>query len=114
MRLWILLLVLFQAGCNSVTFVQYEQEGEQRKTKHWHHGTLNGLVEISRPLNLNDICNGKAWNTVKTEVTFWNGLVASLVPTKGLSLYTPWTNEVECFQTPLSRDNSESGNNTSG
>lgn len=110
MRTIYLMGLLLISGCNSITFVQYEQEGDQRTQQSWHHTTLNGLVELSRPLNLQEVCDGKAWNTVKTEATFFNAVVATLVPNIGVSLYTPWTNEVECFEpAPVVESNNTNG-----
>lgn len=95
----ILIFIMFVTGCSRITFVQYEQPGDQPVIKKWHHTTLNGLVEISKPLDLEHICDGKAWNQVTTEYSFVNGLVAAFVPNIGaLSFYNPWTNVVECYQ----------------
>lgn len=91
-------LALMLSACNSITFVQNEQEGEQLKQKRWHHGTINGLVELSAPLDIRQFCGDKTWNTIKTELTFLNSLVNSVIPKFGaLSFYSAWTNEIECF-----------------
>ena len=46
-----LLATLFSA-CSRIHFVQYEQEGNTQEESRWHHTTVNGLIELSAPLNL--------------------------------------------------------------
>ena len=95
-------LFLLLCSCNSITFVQYEQEGEQETVNKWHHATLNGMVEISRPLDIREVCGDKAWTKITTEYTFYNLLATAVVPTLGIvSLYSAWTNKVECFVVPI-------------
>jgi hypothetical protein len=86
------------AGCNTLTFVQNEETRAQPTSSHWHHATLNGMVEISTPLNLNDVCGGTSWNKITTEHRFYNALSELILPRiTGLSLYSSWTAEVECY-----------------
>jgi hypothetical protein len=86
-------------GCNTVTFVQYEQPGEHKTTNRWHHATINGMVELSPPLDVRDICDEKAWTNITTEFTFYNFLVGTIVPVATyVSLYSSWTNSVQCFE----------------
>ncbi|GAA6152053.1 Bor/Iss family lipoprotein [Pseudoteredinibacter isoporae] len=90
------------SGCSRIHFVQYEQENNQQKETRWHHTTLNGLVELSPPLNLSEVCRGKAWNHVTTETTFGNWAASLLNPTVPyLVLYSPRTNQVQCYQVPI-------------
>lgn len=98
-------LSLLLGACSTIEFVQYEQQGIQPSEEFWHHGTLNGMVEISRPLNLHEVCEGKAWNSVTTELTVYNVLVTSIVPRiPPLVFYTGWTNRVECFTPAIESD----------
>ncbi len=90
-------------GCSTITFEQYEQPGEHKTTKRWHHTTLNGIVEISRPLNVEAICQEKAWTTITTERTspnFWTDLVVQTISMSPVVLYSSWTNKVQCYETP--------------
>ena len=88
-------------GCNTVTFVQYEQPGEHKTTNRWHHATLNGMVELSSPLDVSSICEQRAWTNITTEFTFYNFLVSTIVPTVPyVSIYSGWTNAVQCFESP--------------
>ena len=93
-------------ACSTVTFVQFDQEGEQPKERRWHHSTLNGMVEISQPLDISKVCGATTWTQVTTEFTWQNALVSSLIPsTNFVNFYSPWTNKVECF-VPVSEDSS--------
>lgn len=93
---------LVLVSCNSITFVQYEQDGEHETVNKWHHATLNGMVEISRPLDVRSVCGDKAWTKITTEYTFYNLLASALVPKLGVAaLYSAWTNKVECFVVPV-------------
>ncbi len=91
---------LVLSGCSTIQFVQHEQAAQSDTINRWHHSTLNGMVEISKPLNVQKICENKAWTTITTEFTFYNALPVILVPTTPLvSFYSAWTNKVGCYQT---------------
>jgi len=93
------LCLLMSSACSTVTFVQYDQPGEQKSKAKWHHMALNGMVEISKPLDLRTLCGNKTWNKITTEYTLSNWLVGALVPSiPYVVLYTPYTNTVECFE----------------
>ena len=100
-RLLLLLVTLSLAGCSTVTFVQYEQPGEQATVNRWHHATINGMVEISQPLDVRTVCNKRTWTKITTEHTFYNGLITVLIPPVGVvKLYSAWTNKVQCYEPP--------------
>ncbi|WP_299772162.1 hypothetical protein [uncultured Pseudoteredinibacter sp.] len=103
------------SACSRINFVQYEQEGNTQEESRWHHTTINGLIELSPPLNLSEVCRGKAWNYVSTETSFSNWAVSLLNPTVPyVVLYSPRTNRVQCYQVPLtSSDNKENSQSTS-
>jgi len=93
------LLLCLLSGCSTIEFVQHEQAGDRDSINRWHHVTLNGMVEISKPLNVQSICGKKAWTTITTEYTFYNSLPALIIPTTPLfSLYSAWTNKVKCYE----------------
>ncbi|GAA6137456.1 hypothetical protein NBRC116583_12030 [Arenicella sp. 4NH20-0111] len=86
------------AGCSTIQFVQLEQSVDAPTVDRWHHSTLNGMVEISKPLDVRSICGDKAWTTITTEFTFLNALPVILVPSTPLiSFYSAWTNRVNCY-----------------
>ena len=99
-RVLILFLVSqLLVSCSSVTFVQVEQEGEHQTTNKWHHATLNGMVEISKPLDIRTVCHNKAWTKITTEHTFYNFLAEAFVPAPPyVLLYSAWTNKVQCHE----------------
>lgn len=86
-------------ACSTVNFVQIEQEGKQVERSKWHHIVLNGMVEVSPPLDVRKVCGDKAWNRITTEFTFYNWLATAATPSiPYLSPYTPWTNTIECYE----------------
>lgn len=108
-RLIICCAMLALQACSSITFVQNEQPGEQEAHTQWHHLAINGMVELSKPLDVREMCGERTWNTITTEYSFTNGLVGLLVPSVPFLVpYTPWTNRVECYQpTPPLKPESE-------
>lgn len=85
-------------ACSTVTFVQFDQEGEQAVERRWHHSTLNGMVEISQPLDIRKVCGTTTWTQITTEFTWQNFFVSSVIPSANFfSFYSPWTNKIECF-----------------
>ncbi|WP_299974276.1 hypothetical protein [uncultured Pseudoteredinibacter sp.] len=96
------------SGCSRINFVQYEQEGNTQEESRWHHTTMNGLIELSAPLNLSEVCRGKAWNYVSTETSFSNWAVSLLNPAVPyVVLYSPRINRVQCFQVPMANAKDE-------
>jgi len=89
-------------------FTQATSEPENATTKtysQWHDTTLNGMVEISYPVNLYENCKGQPWKKVTVEFGFKAGLTAFAVNTAmdaiipGLSfvnMYAPWDVEAQC------------------
>ncbi len=97
--------VVALSGCSRIHFVQYDQEDNKQEETRWHHTTLNGLVELSPPLNLSEVCRGKAWNHVTTETSFSNWAVSLFNPTiPYLVLYSPRTNRIQCYQVPIKNE----------
>lgn len=87
------------SGCSTIEFVQHQQAVDSEPVNRWHHATLNGMVEISKPLNIQSICEDRAWTTVTTEFTLYNALPVILVPSTSLvSFYSAWTNKVRCYE----------------
>lgn len=95
-------LYFLLSACSSITFVQVEQNIESPVVNKWHHATLNGMVEISSPLDIRDVCGERAWTKITTEYTFYNLLASAVVPNFGIvSFYSAWTNKVECYVVPI-------------
>lgn len=89
-------------------FTQSIADQENVKTRthsQWHDTTLNGMVEISYPVNLYENCQGLPWKKVTVEFGVKAGLTVIAVDTvintvvPGLSfvnLYAPWDVETQC------------------
>lgn len=60
----------------------------------WHHIALNGLIEVSAPLDIDYVCDDKQWDTVTIEQSFLNSLAT--ISSTYFSLYSPWTIFYEC------------------
>ncbi|KZZ44173.1 hypothetical protein A3759_30190 [Thalassolituus sp. HI0120] len=89
--------LLLMAGCSTIHFDRNpEPQATPFQTEEWHHNAILALVEVSDPVNLEDKCEGnKEWTSVKTELTFVNGLVSGLVNIF-FPLWYPKTVEVSC------------------
>lgn len=101
-------ILLLITGCSTMHFTQATFEQDVIKTKtysQWHETTLNGMVEISQPVDLYKNCQGQPWNKVTVEFGFKAGLTTFAVDTlmnaivPGLSfvnVYAPWDVEAQC------------------
>lgn len=93
----VVLAVSVCLGCSTINFENGKAGSALYKNSEWHHTVAFSLFEVSDPVDLRDRCNGKPWETVKTERTFLNGLagmVDSLLV--GVDLWEPWTVEYAC------------------
>ena len=87
-RYVLLTTLLFAASltaCSTVYFHNGANSGNDVGPDKFHHIML-GNIEVAGPVDLNDRCDGRGWETVKTEQTFLTGLVRQLVE----PIYTPW------------------------
>ena len=57
----------------------------------WHSGFVFGIAEASGPYDLQKVCPG-GWAEVRTETSFWNGLVGAFT----WGLYNPQTTTIVC------------------
>lgn len=101
-------VILMITGCSTMHFTQSTTKRSNTKIKsysQWHDTTLNGMVEISYPVNLYENCKGQPWKRVTVEFGFKAGLTTFAVDTimnaivPGLSLvnvYAPWDVESQC------------------
>lgn len=104
MKKLILLCLIGLSSCSTIHFTNGPQVENTVVREQWHHITLNELVEISPPMNLDYNCADQEWDTVTIERSFLNGFVgATLQPLSGLSLYSPWTIRYHC-RPPLQDD----------
>ncbi len=96
------------SACSTIHFTHdlssNRQPAEPLRTK-WHDTTIDGMIEISPPVNLYRDCQGKPWSKVTVEYSFSNGLTTALISGTlasvapifdWVSLYSPWTVETYC------------------
>lgn len=101
MKKFILIFLVGLSGCSTIHFTNGPQVENTVVREQWHHFTLNDLVEISPPMNLDYNCANQEWDTVTIERSFMNGFVSVFSqPLTGVSLYSPWTIRYHC-RTPL-------------
>ncbi|WP_430460335.1 hypothetical protein ACQUQU_14070 [Thalassolituus sp. LLYu03] len=102
--------VLLLGGCSTIHFTHdlpANREVANTLPSRWHDTAMDGMIEISPPLNLYQECLGKPWQKVTVEYTFNNGLVTSIAGVAAESViplfywinpYMPWTVETTCAQ----------------
>ena len=86
-------------GCSTIQFENGKNHAALYTNSEWHHTVAFSLLEASDPVDLHDRCNGKPWETVRTERTFLNGLagmIDSLII--GVDVWEPWTVEYACHE----------------
>jgi len=96
------------SACSTIHFTHdlssNRQPAEPLRIK-WHDTTIDGMIEISPPVNLYRECHGKPWSKVTVEYTFANGLTTALIsgtlvsvaPVFNLvSVYSPWSVQTYC------------------
>lgn len=57
----------------------------------WYHGVI-GLVDLSGPMDLNQVCSGGQWTRIELRMSFLNAIVSSIL----YNIYTPQTVTVYC------------------
>lgn len=100
--------LLLSSACSTMHFTQNNAEHREASnsvSSRWHSTTLNGMVEISHPINLYQDCDGQPWHKVTVELgakegmtsTLVDSLVNSIIPWLSyVNLYTPWSVVVQC------------------
>lgn len=82
-------------SCSTITFVNGPELEQTIQREQWHHVGLNGLIEYSKPMNLDYYCGDQQWDSVTVEKTVFNSLMGT-TPHPAVSVYTPWTIFYEC------------------
>ena len=93
--LLIILCVTFFSGCSTIHFDKGEQVNSSKTKQLWHHNFAFALYEGSSPVNLQKECGNVPWASVKTELTFINGLASIAGNTLG-PIWYPKTVEISC------------------
>lgn len=89
------LLLIFCASCSTLNFVNGPVMEDTVQREQWHHIGINGLIEFSKPMDVEYNCAGQQWDTVTVERTFFN-TIAAVSPWPLISIYTPWSIIYEC------------------
>ncbi len=89
------MLTSFLNGCSTIYFDNGAVSSDVTTQEKWHHNILFALIEVSDPVNLKNECGNSDWSSVKTELTFLNGLT-SFIPNLIVPLWSPKTVEVSC------------------
>jgi hypothetical protein len=83
-------------GCSVMHFKNGPVEPASAPVEKWHHNVALSLVEVSKPLDLQGLCDGSKWSMITTEETFITGLagvadniVTGLVLPGGLDIWDP-------------------------
>ena len=99
MKKVIVAIAVMLSGCSTLHFTNGPQVQVEETVvrEQWHHLTLNDLVEVSPPMDINYNCANQQWDTITIERSFLNGLIAALAnPTGSVSIYSPWTIRYRC------------------
>ena len=95
-RFALLAAVALSAGCYKLNYVNGPVSGQPSHTEDWHNIMIFGLVEISDPIPLTQLCpNG--WTKIHNEESFENGLVNAALWIIALGwIYSPHAVTVWC------------------
>lgn len=96
-RLALLVCLTALSGCYSTTIRSGAAPGAAplEAREHWHSGFVAGVADASGPYDLQRLCPA-GWAEIRTETSFWNGLVDMLT----WRLYNPQTTTVVCAAAP--------------
>jgi len=107
-KLFLILACSVLSACSTIHFTHdlssNRQPAEPLRTQ-WHDTTIDGMIEISPPVNLYRQCQGKPWSKVTVEFSFSNGVTTGLIsgvltsvaPAFNLvTLYSPWSVQTNC------------------
>jgi hypothetical protein len=96
MKKLLVIAVILLSGCTTIHFDKNATIDTNSITvEKWHHNVIGALIEVSDPVNLEKECGSQEWSSVKTELTFINGLVSGLVNFVAPVWY-PKTVEISC------------------
>lgn len=90
----LLILCVLTMGCSTMHFVNGPHIEDTVTREQWHHLGVNGLIEFSKPMNVEYNCGKQQWDTITVERTFLNGLAS--LSSYYSALYSPWAIVYEC------------------
>ncbi len=87
-------LAVSATGCFHATFIDGSDAGGAPAAmwnQRWYHGAVMGLVDLSGPLSLEEVCP-QGWARIEQENGFLNGIAESFTG----GLYSPHTVTIFC------------------
>ena len=92
----LLVALALSGGCYKMNYLNGPSSGAPSHTEDWHHIMVLGLVEVSDPIALDQVCpNG--WTKVHNKRSFKNGLATTALWLIALGwIYTPHASTVWC------------------
>ena len=88
-------IVSLANACTTIHFDNGEYIEPNMVKEKWHHNIALDLYELSDPVNLKEQCGDGQWTSVKTELSFVNGLAATATNIY-LPLWYPKTVQISC------------------
>jgi hypothetical protein len=97
MKKLLVISAILLSGCTTIHFDK-NANLDLNASKHetWHHNIVLSLVEVSDPVNLKQECGDQEWSSVKTELSFLNGLAGGVAGIVVPFIWYPKTVEVSC------------------
>lgn len=95
-KLLSVLTVVLVSGCTTIHFDKGEPTQAKKTTQLWHHNFALSLYEGSSVVDLSKECTSSEWSSVKTELTFINGLSSGVINNTVGPLWYPKTVEISC------------------
>ncbi|MBL4763804.1 MAG: hypothetical protein JKX67_00760 [Colwellia sp.] len=95
-KLFSVLAVVLVSGCSTIHFDKGEQIQAKKTTQLWHHNFALALYEGSSVVDPAKECTNAEWSSVKTELTFINGLSGGVANAVVGPLWYPKTVEISC------------------
>lgn len=87
-------ILLGTSACNTIIIKNGANASTAMTHEEWHHIGILGLVEYSKPVDLNETCNGKGWNSVQTRTGPLQVLIGALPYVS--TFYTPEEVQISC------------------
>lgn len=80
------------SGCFKTQYSYGPKAKGEPELKDWHHRALWGIVELSDPVDISDVCPNGEFSRIKTKTSLGNSILTMMLGT----LYTPSTVQVWC------------------
>ena len=95
MKKIVLIVSFILSSCSTMHFTNTDLKANNKNSQNlesWHHNAIVGLVEISSPVGLDQICKEGTWQSVTVEESFINGLVEMI----SYNMWNPRTVTINC------------------